>query len=1534
METIAEANREVSIIDTHYDFPTRGPMTGKAQGLYDPFFEHDACGTGFVARVSGSPSHDIVDFALECLVNLTHRGAVDADARTGDGAGILTPLPYTLFRRELAKLGVQLDDPDDLAVGMVFLPRKDPQGNAHTRKIIEDTIRGEGLRVLGWREVPIRPEVLGEKALATLPDIQQVFVGRRAGLAAGDFERTIYLIRKKIEVAWLKIGITEAYFPSFSSQTIVYKGLFVAPQVRQFYRDLRDADYEVGLAVFHQRYSTNTFPNWRLAQPFRLLAHNGEINTRQGNGYWMHAREPELRSPIWGDRIQELLPVILPNGSDSSDLDNALELLTQSGRDVRHALTLLMPHAWEHMADLDRQRRAFYEFSACLTEPWDGPAALAFTDGRIVGAALDRNGLRPSRYLVTKDGLVVAGSEVGMLERIEVDDINVVEKGRLGPGHMIAVDTSRGEFFRNAQLKRELSSQQPYATWVEQQIVRLKSTQKTAKVPLSADGQVPTPDLRLLRLFGFSREDLLYVFPSMTTEGKEAIFSMGDDTPILPLNTTERSFYSYFRQRFAQVTNPPIDPLREHLVMALDTYIGPRLSLLEETEEHARLIHLPSPVLTAAQFSELTSLTQECYRSVVLSTVFSVSGPGIEQRLEELCSEAVAAVRGGAYLLVLSDREVGPDSVPIPIALVVAAIHHHLIRSGLRMRADLIVETGEAWDVHHFAVLIGYGTSAIFPYAAIECAQSFAGQRKFEEVTVDSAATNFQKAVEAGLLKVMSKMGISTISSYRGAQIFEALGLSQEVVDRYFTGTPSLIGGVGLRQIQEDVLIRHSSAFSTPPLKQLPDAGFIRFRREGESHAYNPNVVRAIHKAAQLGDREAYRAARDLMDAQPPTTVRDLLEFVSDRPSIPLAGVEAMESIRARFVSTAMSLGALSPEAYTTLARAMSMIGARSNSGEGGEDPAWYHPLSDGPAMHSAIKQVASARFGVTAEYLSRAREIEIKMAQGSKPGEGGQLPGHKVTALIARLRHAVPGIQLISPPPHHDIYSIEDLAQLIYDLKQVNPKARIGVKLVSEAGVGTIAAGVAKAYADYILISGHSGGTGASPLSSIKFAGSPWEIGLAETQQILRMNDLRRRVRLRTDGGLRTGRDVVVAALLGAEEFGFGTLAVVTIGCDMARQCHLNTCPTGIATQREDLRAKFAGKPEHVINYFSLMAEEVREILASLGYRSLDEIVGHTELLRSKSLPNTARAASLDMQRVLAAHLTEQTGPRMHTQERNDREDTPLDDRILHDVEAALDGEGEVKLTYRIRNSNRTVGAKIAGQIAYRYGARGLPDGTIDCTFVGSAGQSFGAFLTHGMRWCLIGQANDYVAKGMSGGEVIVRPSETALYAWHENVIAGNTLLYGATGGALFVAGRAGERFAVRNSGARAVVEGIGDHGCEYMTGGVVAVLGSVGRNFAAGMSAGIAFVLDLAGDFEARVNKELASLARVESDDDAEILKDLIQEHYEATASPRANEILTHWSEYRGHFVRVTPRPYAELLESGEVHIRQAAASSRRPS
>ncbi len=1515
------------------------PLATPLPPLYDPRFEHDACGVGFVASIAGRASYTILEHALTSVVNLTHRGAVDADAKSGDGAGVLTQIPRPLFERELARLGRPRVDPAQLAVGMVFLPR-DPARQARARQLLEEAVARQGLEFLGWRVVPVDPSVLGDKALATQPRIEQALLTQPGYLAPGDYERVCYLVRKDVEARAAAEGLTDFYIPSLSHRTVVYKGLFVAPQLAGFYADLRDPLYTTALAVFHQRYSTNTLPNWLLAQPFRMLAHNGEINTLQGNRNWMHAREANLRSPLWNGSAELLRPIIWADGSDSASLDNALELLERSGRDILHAMMMLVPEAWENMPDMDPTLRAFYEYHACLMEPWDGPASLAFTDGVIVGATLDRNGLRPARYLITADDLCIMASEVGV---VDLPPEAIVEKGRLGPGQMIAVDTERGVLLRNDEIKRRVATQQPYGEWLRRQLQRLEVPPPpdgdlyTNGFHLNGDGAKgpngasadPAANLRQQqRAFGYTAEDVNVIIKPMGIEGHDAVFSMGDDTPLPVLSSQPRSFYNYFRQRFAQVTNPPIDPLREQLVMSLSTYMGERPSVLEETEAHAHLVHLPTPVLLAHDLERLRALGHDpAFRSVTLRALFpAAEGPdGLAAALDRLCAEATRAVDEGAHILILSDLGVDPEYAPVPMMLAVGAVHHHLIREGKRLRADIVAETGEAWDIHHFAVLIGYGASAVHPYVALATAASLPGQRGAEELTIPEALLRFRAAVEAGLLKICSKMGISTLSSYRGGQIFEIVGFDQALVDRAFTGTPCRIGGVGLRQLGEEVLRRHREAFtdSSPRLRHY---GFIGFRGDGEQHGYAPAVVKAMHRAVESGSYAQYQEFLSLVHNRPPAALRDLLAFRPAGPPVPLAEVEPVEAIRRRFVSTAMSLGALSPEAVQTLAIGMNRMGARSNSGEGGEDPDWYHDTSWGVPPHNKIKQVASGRFGVTALYLAQAEQLEIKMAQGSKPGEGGQLPGHKVTATIARLRHAVPGIALISPPPHHDIYSIEDLAQLIYDLKQANPRAQVGVKLVSEAGVGTIAAGVAKAYADYILISGHEGGTGASPLSSIKNAGSPWELGLAETQQVLVLNDLRGRVRLRTDGGLKTGRDVLVAALLGAEEFGFGTSAVVAIGCDMARQCHQNTCPTGIATQREDLRFRAFGDPRDVerrraimeakiqmiIHYFTHMAQEVRELLASLGLRSLDEAIGRVDLLVPAPAAPGSRAGLVDLSAILAHPDPTGTRPLKHVQERNDRPgDTPLDDRIIADARAALERREPVELSYPIRNDQRTVGARLSGEIARRYGAEGLPDGTIEVRFRGTAGQSFGAFATRGLRLILVGEANDYVGKGLCGAEIAVLPPPESRFAAHENVIVGNTVLYGATSGRLFVAGRAGERFAVRNSGAEAVVEGAGDHCCEYMTGGVVVVLGPTGRNFAAGMSAGVAYVLDEAGDFPRKVNTELVHLERLEEEVDFERLTGMLHAHVRFTDSARARQVLDQWDRYAPKFWKVVPYP-----------------------
>lgn len=1520
---------------------------GALPPLYDPRHEHDACGVGFVASIAGARSHEILAHALTAVVNLGHRGAIDADQKTGDGAGVLTQIPREFFARVLEQQEIALGALDRLAVGMVFLP-PDAAGQTRGRRIVEEATARQGLAFLDWRVVPVEPHVLGEKGRATQPHIEQALITHPGALPAADYERVLYLVRKDVEARAAAEGLDTLYLPSLSHRTIVYKGLFVAQQLAGFYPDLRDPLYTTALAVFHQRYSTNTLPNWLLAQPFRMLAHNGEINTLQGNRNWMRAREAGLESSLWNGCRELLRPIIWEAGSDSASLDNALEVLERSDRDILHAMTMLVPEAWENMPDMPALLRDFYEYHACLMEPWDGPAALAFSDGVTVGATLDRNGLRPARYVITAGGLCIMASEVGV---VELDEADIAEKGRLGPGQMIAVDTERGVLLRNDEIKQRVASQQPYGEWLRRQLYRLEAPppphaelyangfhrnghpgRGTAENHGAAEDQAAKLQQQQ-RAFGYTAEDLRLIIRPMGAEGHDAVWSMGDDTPLPVLSHQPRAFYNYFRQRFAQVTNPPIDPLREQLVMSLSTYVGARPSALQETEEHAHLIHLPTPVLLAHDLDRLCAQDHDpAFHHVTLCALFAASeGPdGLEPALDKLCAEAEAAVDGGARILILSDRGVDGEHAPIPMVLAVGAVHHHLLRVGKRLSTDLIAETGEAWDIHHFAVLIGYGASAVHPYVALATVAALPRERGLEELSVEEALMKYRSAVEAGLLKICSKMGISTLSSYRGGQIFEAVGLSQSLVDRAFTGTPCRIGGIDLRQLGAEVLRRHDESF-VQQAGRLRDYGFIRFRGDGETHGFAPAVVKAMHRAVKSGVYTDYEEYLSVAGNRAPATLRDLMQFRSAGPPVPLAEVESVESICRRFVSTAMSLGALSPEAVQTLAIGMNRLQARSNSGEGGEDPDWYDDTSWGVQAHNKIKQVASGRFGVTAYYLSQAEQLEIKMAQGSKPGEGGQLPGHKVSPTIARLRHAVPGIALISPPPHHDIYSIEDLAQLIYDLKQANPRAQIGVKLVSEAGVGTIAAGVAKAYADYILISGHEGGTGASPLSSIKNAGCPWELGLAETQQVLVLNDLRGRVRLRTDGGLKSGREVLIAAMLGAEEYGFGTSIVVAIGCDMARQCHLNTCPTGIATQREDLRYKAFGEPQTalrretmnakadmVVHYFHHMAQEIRELLASIGLRSMDEAIGRVDLLEQAPCDTSARGSLVDLSQLLAHPDPEGTRPLKHVQERNDRPgDAPLDDRMIEDAAAALERGEPVRLEYEIRNDHRTVGARLSGAISRRYAAAGLPPGTVDVRLCGTAGQSFGAFSTRGLRLTLVGQANDYVGKGLCGAEIAVLPPPEASFAAHENVIVGNTVLYGATSGRLYAAGRAGERFAVRNSGAEAVVEGAGDHCCEYMTGGRVVVLGATGRNFAAGMSNGLAYVLDEEGDFPTKVNTELVHLERL-SDADVEPLQTLLHDHIAATGSARARDVLERWDYFAPKFRVVVPYPPAVQAHS----------------
>ncbi len=1476
--------------------------------MYNELNEKDACGVGFVANRFGNRSHDIIKMATQAVTNLTHRGAVAADAKTGDGAGILTQIPGKIFQKELQKLGVHLDSINDMGVGMIFLPRHDRDAQARGRAIVEEILQEYGVPLLGWRSVPQDFSALGAKALETLPEIQQVLVGRPEQFADDAFEQRLYLICKELEHRVTAAALDEFYIASFSHRTIVYKGLLVAPQLAQFYSDLKDPDFQAALAVFHQRYSTNTSSTWMLAQPFHTLAHNGEINTLMGNRNWMRAREADLQSPLWNEDLQKLIPIIDPHGSDSMSLDNVLELLTHSGRDILHAMMCLIPEAYEQIPDMPEKLKACYEYLSCVSEPWDGPAAVAFTDGVIVGASLDRNGLRPARYKVTEDGTVVMGSEVGI---IELDESCVVEKGRLGPGQMIAVDTAQGKLLKDPEIKHNIARRKPYAEWVKKGIVTLPTEKNETGVTADA---VPEQLSTYQKAFGYMTEDVERFIKPMVSEAKEAVGSMGDDTPPSVISRHPRLLYSYFKQRFAQVTNPPIDSIRERLVMSLTTHLGKQYSLLTETPAHARLIRLHSPILTNTDLQALRELDISDFQIETLPVCFPVvSGKqGLEEALATLCQRASEAIDKGITLLVLSDKEVSPDLAPIPMALAIGAVHHHLIREGKRMRASLIAETGDAREEHHFAVLLGYGATAVNPYLAFSTIVQLAEDGEFAELTASEAIETYKATVEKGILKIMAKMGISTVSSYHGAQIFEALGINSTVIDKCFTGTTSRLSGIGFAEIAAETLHFHTKAFSgNEDDTSLEEAGYFRFRRNGEFHAFNPTVFKSLHKFVKGGESEDYEKYAAAVEDGEPSSLRDLLAFKPSTP-IPIEEVEPTEDIVRRFTTGSMSFGALSRETHETLAIAMNRLGAKSGSGEGGESSERFKPQPNGDLASSAIKQVASGRFGVTPTYLISAKELEIKMAQGSKPGEGGQIPGHKVTAEIASLRHSVPGVPLISPPPHHDIYSIEDLAQLIYDLKQANPQAKVAVKLVSEFLVGTIASGVAKGYADVIQISGHEGGTGASPLSSIKNAGTPWELGLAETQRALVTNELRDRVVLRADGGMRSGRDIVIAAMLGAEEYGFGTIAMVATGCVMARQCHLNTCPVGIATQDPALRAKYPGTPEMVVNFMLGVANEVRVILANLGHRSLNDIIGRPELLQPVDLPDYPKTETLDLSEILTPADPTGAQPRYHLQDRNNRDDISLDDQILADAKEAISQKTSIQLSYPIRNTHRTVGAKLSGEIAMCYGDAGLPDRTIQCNFKGSAGQSFGAFCISGVQFVLAGEANDYVGKGMAGGELIIKPTPTAQFQTYENTIIGNTVLYGATGGSLYAAGRAGERFCVRNSGATAIIEGVGDHGCEYMTAGTVVILGETGRNFGAGMTGGTVYVLDEKQQFEEKYNSDWVKLEKVTGETDIKNLMALIQNHVAYTGSEYAEKILTNWETFLPHFWKVvTPPP-----------------------
>ncbi len=1482
------------------------------RGLCDPAFEHDGCGVGFVARLDAEPHHAVVEGAIRILARLEHRGAVGGDKATGDGAGLLVQVPDAFLRQQCAATGIELPAPGDYAVGMLFLPT-DAALAERCARIVQTTSLGEGCVFLGWRHVPVVSDVLGDFARATCPDVRQVFLGR-GSVPAAVFERKLYVIRRLVEKETSRLDEAKGFYvASLSSRTIVYKGLLSGSQIPMFYPDLRDDRFASAFGVVHQRYSTNTFPSWNLAQPFRMLAHNGEINTLRGNVNRMRAREPELASPVFGADIEKLKPIVVEGGSDSAALDNVVELLVMGGRSLPHAMMMTVPEAWGARYIIGEDRRAFYEYHSAFMEPWDGPAALVFTDGRCVGATLDRNGLRPARYTVTRDGLVVLASETGVLE---IEASRILERGRLRPGKMLLVDLEQHRIIPDAEVKRAVSLQRPYRRWVAANRIELRGLLMPSRIP----AEDPAVLRRKQHAFGYTNEELRMVLGPMAARGQEAVGSMGNDAALAVLSTRPQLLFAYFKQLFAQVTNPAIDPLREELVMSLMSFVGRQRNLLDETPEHCRQLKLPHPILTPEDMLRLRGADHPDVVVREIDTLFPVSGgaAALERALQSVCEQAEKHIAEGATILVLTDARMNAERAPIPALLATAGLHHHLIRRNLRTACGLLVESGEPREVMHFALLLAYGASAICPTVAFSTIRELAEAGLLERpASPEEAMDSYITAIKKGLLKTFSRMGVSTIRSFHGSQCFEAVGLSRKLVDAYFCGTVSRIGGIGLEEIAAESLARHACAFPSTgdPPRLLDLGGLYQNRIGGEQHLWDPIAIYKLQQAVRLGDEAAYRVYADRMDAQPdgPVTLRSLFRF-RNGVSVPLEEVEPAESIICRFASAAMSLGSISKEAHEAIATALNRLGARSNCGEGGEDPERYAPLPGGASRRSATKQVASGRFGVTIEYLVNADELQIKIAQGAKPGEGGQLPAHKVSAEIARVRHTTPGVTLISPPPHHDIYSIEDIAQLIYDLKCANPAARVSVKLVSEAGVGTIAAGVAKAGADMILIAGHDGGTGASPLTAIKHVGLPWELGLAETHQTLIRNRLRDRVRLQVDGQLRTGRDVAIAALLGAEEFGFGSPLLVSLGCVMMRQCHMNTCPVGVATQDPELRKRFAGRPEHVERFLRFVAEDLRRHMARLGFRTVDEMVGHPDRLEAALLSGHPKARLLDFAGLL--HALEEGGVRC-TRAQDHRLDGALDYELIRRAQPALNGGSKVAIDLPVRNVHRAVGTMLSGEIARRHGLRGLPEDTIRVALTGSAGQSLGAFLAAGVTIRLEGDANDYVGKGLSGGKIIIVPPAGARFAAHENVIIGNVALYGATGGELYACGVAGERFAVRNSGARAVVEGVGDHGCEYMTGGVVVVLGETGYNFAAGMTGGAAYVYDESGTFDTRCNLDVVDLESVACAADEATLRGLIERHHEHTGSERAAAILRDWEAALPLFVKVMPIDYRRALE-----------------
>ena len=1496
----------------------KGDAAMQQQGLYDPAYEHDSCGVGFVVDIKGRKSHAIVRKALQVLINLLHRGACGCEPNTGDGAGILVQMPDRFLRRECARQGLALPPAGEYGAGLVFLPREPMQADK-VRALLHSIVEEEGQALLGWRNVPTDDQLLGASARSVEPTVKQVFVGR--GPAVRDrahFERKLYVIRRLFEKALVGLDIsarTFAYVPSLSCNTLIYKGMLSADQIEAMYPDLVDPDMDSALALVHQRFSTNTFPSWPLAHPYRYIAHNGEINTLRGNINWMRAREALCRSDVLGDDLKKVLPVTREGLSDTATFDNVLEFLVMNGRSLPHAILMMIPEPWQNHESMSHERRAFYEFHASLMEPWDGPASIAFTDGTVIGAVLDRNGLRPSRYYVTTDGLVVMASEVGVLD---IPPEHIALKERLHPGKIFLVDTAQGRIIDDEEIKARLAAEHPYAAWLRDNVVRLAGLPDQPLPPVDHD----TVLARQIA-FGCTHEDLRLLLGPMAKNGEEPIGSMGTDTALAVLSDRPRPLYDYFKQLFAQVTNPPLDQIREELVTSMESTIGPERNLLEPEPESCRQIVIPDPVLSNEEVAKVRHVEHPWFRSTTLPMLYPAAegAAGLERALRNLQMRASEAITAGHNVVILSDRGITREHAAIPSLLATAAVHHHLVQRGERTRCGLVVETGDAREVHHMCLLIGYGAGAVNPWVAFETLDDMIAQGLLTGVDRVKAIRNYIKALNKGILKVMAKMGISTLQSYCGAQIFEAIGLNRDVVDRYFTGTASRVSGIGIEVIAEEVRRRHDDAFPARPAGRadLEWGGEYQWRRDGEYHLFNPDTVFKLQHATRTGQARIFREYTKLVDDQSRqlATLRGLIEMKPAGAPVPLAEVEAVESILTRFATGAMSYGSIGQEAHETLAIAMNRIGGKSNTGEGGEDPARYRRDPNGDWRRSAIKQVASARFGVTSEYLVNADDLQIKMAQGAKPGEGGQLPGHKVYPWIAKVRFATPGVGLISPPPHHDIYSIEDLAQLIHDLKNANPRARIHVKLVAEVGVGTVAAGVAKAHADVVLISGHDGGTGASPLTSIKHGGVPWELGLAETQQVLVLNKLRDRIVVQVDGQMKTGRDVVIAALLGAEEFGFSTAPLVVMGCIMMRVCHLNTCPVGVATQDPELRQRFTGKPEFVTTFFRFIADEVREYMAALGFRSMAEMIGRVDRLNVRPAVEHWKAKGLDLSTVLyEPTMPADVARRCVTVQDHGLERSLDATTLIPACREAIEHAKPVELSLPIRNVNRTVGTTLGYEITTRWGGEGLPEDTIKIHFRGSAGQSFGAFVPRGVTFTLEGDANDYWGKGLSGGRLSVFPPREATFVAEQNIVIGNVALYGATGGEAYVRGVAGERFGVRNSGVHAVVEGIGDHGCEYMTGGRVVVLGHSGRNFAAGMSGGIAYVFDVDGDFKRRCNLGMVELAPLEQAEDITLVRELIRRHVAYTGSTYAHRFLDDWIAVQPRFVKVMPKDYKRVL------------------